>query len=378
MSSKVRVVFVIDGLREDGAQKALYLVCKHLDQDRFQVSVISLSHHQDMLSKFHQLGIRTIVLGIRYPWQIGRLVALYRLLRKMQPTIVNTLLSRSNSLGVLVAALAQVPIILASVRVCYPPERWARTLRERAVFRLVDCVTVVSSSTRQLVIEELRVPADRVQLVANGIDMNECTSIVDRTDLPFVSLHPEEYVVGTVGRLHNQKGHRYLIEAAQRVLRTIPDVHFVIVGDGCLDDQLRAMACSLGVADRMTFTGRLAHDLTLSMISRMDLFVLPSLYEGMPNALLEAMALGRPVVASAVDGNLDVVVDDETGVLVPPGDATALVNAIVGLVQDDILRARLGCAARNRVQSEFTAQKMVERLTTIYHDLMSTKLEGPL
>jgi glycosyltransferase involved in cell wall biosynthesis len=373
-SSRIAVVFVIDGLRDDGAQKFLYLVCRGLDRERFQLSVIGLSHRRDKFSDFCRIGVPTTVLGIRYPWHIGRLFSLYRLLRNAHPTIANTVLSKSNVLGVIAAALARVPIIVASVRNNRPPPRWAHALWERLVFKLCDCVTVVSSSIGRLVVQEMSVPEHKVRLVVNGIDAGIPKRIVAHTDLPFALPQPEGYLVATVGRLHPQKGHRYLLEAAQRVVRIMPDAHFLIVGDGCLDGQLRERARRLGMADQVTFTGRLPHEVTLKIVSEVDLFVLPSLYEGMPNALLEAMALGRPVVASAVDGCMDVIVDGESGLLIPPSDIDSLAEAMIRLLRDDALRERLGRAARTRVESEFTVQRMVKRLTGIYEDLLSTRL----
>ena len=159
----------------------------------------------------------------------------------------------------------------------------------------------------------------------------------------------------------------YLLEAARR----LPDVRFVCVGDGELRDQLGADADRLGVADRVTFVG-FRRDMD-ALLGACDLVVLPSLYEGLPLALIEAMAAGRAVVATDIGGTRELVMDGETGILVPPRDPTALAGAVQRVVGDDALARRLGSAGRERVFRLFSAATMVGRVVGEYDRILGSR-----
>jgi len=167
-----------------------------------------------------------------------------------------------------------------------------------------------------------------------------------------------------VGRLGQEKGHQHLLKAATLV----PQATFVIAGEGPLRESLEAQAKQLGIDGRVKFLGH-REDIQ-DLLAICDVFVLPSLSEGLPVSVLEAMAASKPVVASAVGGNKEVVIHGETGLLVPPADPTALATAIQSILSDPGFAARLAAAGNERVQKQFSAETMVGKITQIYDELI--------
>jgi glycosyltransferase involved in cell wall biosynthesis len=179
------------------------------------------------------------------------------------------------------------------------------------------------------------------------------------------------HVVGTVGHLHPIKGHRHLLDAARVVSAKWPRTKFLFVGDGPLDHELRSIAAAHGIADHVVFTG--FRDDVATLLGLMDVFVLPSLDEGMSHALLEAMAFGKPVIATAVGGNREVIDAEHTGLLVPTGDPDALSRAVLGLLEDPERAARLGNAARVAVHARFSDRRMAEEYFAVYGRLLTRR-----
>jgi glycosyltransferase involved in cell wall biosynthesis len=181
-------------------------------------------------------------------------------------------------------------------------------------------------------------------------------------------------VVAVVAGLNNQKGHRYLFEAIPSVARRHPQILFLLVGDGHLRESLKTLARELGISRHVEFLG-MRHDVP-SILQMSDLFVLPSLFEGMPLSVLEAMAAGKAVVATDVDGTKEVVVDGETGYLVPPRNAEQLARRIDDLLSDDDRRRLFGKQGRERVATTFTTEKMAHAYALLYQELLLHRTSG--
>jgi glycosyltransferase involved in cell wall biosynthesis len=186
-------------------------------------------------------------------------------------------------------------------------------------------------------------------------------------------LDPTRPVIGTVGRLEERKGHALLLAAARTMRALAPEgrPQIVLVGDGPLRAPLGAQAAALGIAADVVFLGALAD--VRPALAAMDVFVLPSRAEGMSNALLEAMAAARPIVATAVGGTGEVLDTDRTGVLVPAEDAEALAAAVLGLLAEPVRAARLGAAARRAVEDRFGSHRMIGRLEQLYSERLAAR-----
>lgn len=265
--------------------------------------------------------------------------------------------------GLLSAILARVPVIVATLQlfVDLPYDRSTR-LQQRLIARGIGRYIAVSRESAARLRDAFRLPAGKIEVIHNAVPTRPFARAAD-PELHATQGRGGPPVVLTVARLDAQKGLPYLLEAATLV----PEAAFVIAGDGPERARLEALARDLGLGDRLVFLGRRG-DIP-ALLASCDLFVLPSLYEGLPLAVLEAMAAGKPVVATAIGGTDEAVAHGETGWLVPPGDPAALAGAIRALLADPPLARRLAKAGNARLRREFSAETMVARVEALYDAL---------
>jgi glycosyltransferase involved in cell wall biosynthesis len=242
---------------------------------------------------------------------------------------------------------------------------------DRALARLTHRAVAVSASTRDFLVRQRHVPAERVRLIWNGAPLDEFAPVGPeraRAARRSLGLPVDAPVLGTIGRLSEQKGHRVLLEALPALARARDELRVVIVGDGDLLDPLRQKAAALGLAERVVFAGHRAD--VPDLLGAIDVLCLPSLYEGTPLALFEAMAAGKAIVATAVDGNAEVLEDGRTGLLVPARDPAALAQAVLRVLEAPTLRARLGAAAR-QASRDYDIETTVRRLEALYDEVLA-------
>jgi glycosyltransferase involved in cell wall biosynthesis len=229
------------------------------------------------------------------------------------------------------------------------------------------CADVVLANSRE-VAHHVRArqgcPPHKVRLLPNGIDIERYAAAGPLPD-------PGRPVVGTVIRLERIKGPDCFLEAAHRIAAEMPDVRFVVVGDGSLRPGLERQRAALGLEERLSFLGE-REDITEVLLT-LSVFVLPSDVEGMSMALLEAMAAGRPIVATGVGGNVNLIRHEETGLLVSPRQPGEMADAVLRLLKEPQWAARLGSAAQASARSRHCADAMVRELEAIYHDLLKAK-----
>jgi len=373
MSDRISIVHLITELGTGGAQVALFRLLAGLDRDRFVLNVACLYHGDGAVAgQIRALGIPVTDLGMAGKARLDALWRLDRLLRRERPLVLHSWMFHANLAGRLVGRGAGVPVVITSRRNVNIGGGW-RERCKRWTAGLDEGVIAVCEGARQAEIERTGVLPDKVVTVYNGVD------------LPFVVPDPQAVarmrrafgvptqglLVGTVGRLHPQKGFASLLAAVARVRERLPAIRLLLVGDGALRRDLVARAEALGLAEVVTFAGSRGD--VPEILAALDLFVLPSLWEGLPNAVLEAMAAGLPVVATAAGGTPELVVDGETGLLVPPGDVTALAEAIERLLRDAGLRRKMGEAGRKRVEGHFTIEQTVAQTVALYETLLRQK-----
>ncbi len=250
---------------------------------------------------------------------------------------------------------------------------WGR--HEYALLRLTrsipDRVIAVSEAVRQVALERERMDPDRTSVIHNGIAALEESSVDRRSVLRQLGLGEDALVVGMVSNLNRAvKGVRYFVEAIPQIVKREPRARFVILGRGDEKEALANLATELGVADYLVLAGY-QEDMA-RFYSTMDVSVLTSLTEGLSIALLESMSHGLPVVVTRVGGNPEVVLDGETGFLVPPKDTTAFAEKVIRLLQDPDLRARMGSAGRIRVDREFRLGDVAVRYLRVYEELLNS------
>ncbi len=366
----MRIALFAPLLGTGGTQRHLQQVVEFLDRSRFTPHVYTLRPGGEVEDELRATGVpvTSLSVGARLgsPGSVAAILRAARALRRARVDIVHGYQWRPAFVGAVVGRLAGVPLLLASKRSLTGTDSRARHAWRR-IGRQVDTVVVNADALRTEGMElGMRC---RWELLQNGVDIDRF-SVGPAGPGPkaALGLDPQRPVVGTVGRLEERKGHDQLLIALRTMLATSNGngsrPQALIVGDGPLRDALARHAAELGVADSVRFLGGVA-DVRPSLAA-MDVFVLPSRAEGMSNALLEAMAASRPVVATAVGGNGEVIDAGRTGGLVPADAPEALAGEVAMLLKDARRAATLGSAAHEYVSTRFGARAMVARLEELY------------
>jgi glycosyltransferase involved in cell wall biosynthesis len=278
-------------------------------------------------------------------------------------------------LGAAAARLAGVRVI-ACQRHLRLSDRRAHEWGTRLTHRLAHRVLVNSEAIRDHLLAAGRVAPEKIVVIRNGLsDAAERGALDDSGRakrraalLRELNLDEGAKLIGLVARLQPVKGHRYFIEAASRIAAVEPKAHFLLVGDGALRREIEEQAARLGAGDRVHLLGD-RNDAAL-VPAGFDVAVLASLHEGLPNAVMEAMAAGAPVVATAVGGTTELILDGATGFLVPPADADALARRILDALRNPEWSARMAAQGRQRVLSQFGMRRMVESVEQLYDELV--------
>jgi glycosyltransferase involved in cell wall biosynthesis len=267
----------------------------------------------------------------------------------------------ANIFALPAAALARVPVRIGNRREINPDKTQAQIAMQRAAYAFAHKVVANSRAAADRLLLE-RVPSRKIAVIANGLNLGQFRSRPAPAALRKVVV---------VANLRPEKGHDVLIDAAAVVRQRFPDATFEIVGDGPERERLEARAAARGVSEAFAFLGH--RDDVASRLEAADIFVLPSRSEAFPNAVLEAMATGLPVVASGVGGILELVDDGRTGLLVPPDDAAALSERLCRLMADAAVGAALGAAARAEVESHYSFDRMVAAFDDLYSTALASR-----
>ncbi len=363
----IPVSYLITELSTGGAQNALLRLLARLDRNRFSPAVACLYNGDRAIAReIRALDVQVFDARMRHKADWTALLRLYRWVRQVGPTILHTSLFHANLPGRVLGRLAGVPIIVCSERTMAMESEWRYRLN-RWTIGLVDRVTTVSANVRDFCISHIGLPGDKLVVIYNGVELPEEPVASPQKTRIALDLPPYKLVVGAVNRLDSVKGVAFLVQAFARV----EGAHLVVIGDGPERATLASLAENLGITNRVHWAGHRRN--AAHLLPAFDLFVQPSLYEGLPNTTLEAMAVGLPVVATAVGGTPEAVVNGETGLLVPPRDPSALAQAITRLLQAPDLRRKMGQAGRERVVQLFSVERMVARTERLYAELLAEK-----
>jgi len=368
-SAPIRVAYVIDNLRRDGAQKHLVDLVNGLSERGYEQRVYCLNDSVNA-EIVHLLSAeaRVVIVGKLQLVTLTGLARLFAEFRRWHPLIVQTFLPFGNTIGCTVAHLANVPIIASSIRARNVDKRGWQFLFDRVTVRWVDAVVFNSRQVIPFAIAKEGVRAEQAVYIPNGVKVEHQDGSLRvsriRSELGITSATK---VTGMVGRLYPQKGHHFLLTAFARVLEEIPDAVLLVVGSGPLRHELRAKAARLGIAGRVHFLGERAD--VPGLLACMDVYVQASLWEGMPNAVMEAMAAGKPVVATGVDGTRELITHGETGWLVEPSNAEAIADRIVYVLNNVAEAKCIGAAAIQRVATDFSVDNMISGYDRLYRGL---------
>ena len=366
----IRILFIIPTLDRSGAEKQLTLLATRLPRDEFQVEVCALTRGGPYEAELRAAGIPVTVLGKRLKLDPVAALRLSRLIGRGKFDIVHTWLFAANWHGRAMAWLRGVPILVASERCA---DEWKGSLEltlDRVLAPRTDAIVVNSRAVLDFYGSH-GVDPSKLVLIPNGI-MPDAPPVIDRAAvLQEFDVEPDAQVLGYVGRLWPQKRVRDAIWAVEVIRNIKPKIMLLVIGDGPERMDLIDYAEKVEIDDRIRFLGH--REDVPRLMAAMDVLVLPSEFEGMPNSVMEAMNAGLPVVASNIPGNNELVVEGETGFLVPIGDTKALASRVNQILDDGVLRARLGQAGQRRVRDLFAVEKMVGAHATLYRELAVKK-----
>jgi glycosyltransferase involved in cell wall biosynthesis len=365
---RTRVVYLAHTFEVGGAEDVVLNLVRHLP-DRFEPIVCCIHDLGPIGHEIRAAGIQVTALGLnpglRRPWDVGRI---RRFLRRTRPRIVHTFLLPASLYGRLAAMLARVPVVIGTEMNVYERKRQHHALAERLLMSGTDRVVAAAQSVRDFYIRQIHADPAKVDVIYNAVDWDHLHRTVDRDTMrQSLGIPAAAAVVAVIGRLTEQKGHRYLLDALAHT-PSLERAHLVVAGDGDLGESLRDRAAALGLGSRVHFLG-VRRDVG-NLLHAIDLFVLPSLWEGLPLALVLAMGAGVPVVSTRVGGVPEVVEDGRTGLLVPPGDAEALGHAVARLIGDPALARLLADTARAEVRPKFGVDSYVDSVVGLYDRLL--------
>ena len=376
---RIRIFAVIAASGAGGAEQVFATLLQRLNPERFEVTV-ACHGEGSMLETYRRNAVGVSSFDLVDLRRVTTITKLAAMMRESRSDVVHTHLWTADVLGGMAARLARIPRVVSSVHGAYflpigvTGVRRMRRLAFSRIYRFIylRCDRVIAVS--RYVADDLatrpgvRVAHDRIRVVENGVDIDDPDRMIatgmgssDR----WGSGSPR---IAVVANFFPYKGHRYLIQGIPAVLAEFPRARFVLAGEGESRPSMTALAEQLGVAERVTFTGEISD--ALDLIRKSDLFVLPSVSsEGLPITLVEAMALGRPVVTTRAAGIPEIAEDGVTARVVAPRDAEALSSAIVSVLKDRHFAGRMAAQARAVARERFSADRMARRTEELYLEL---------
>jgi glycosyltransferase involved in cell wall biosynthesis len=371
-SRRIKLLQIIDSLNAAGAENVLLSLLSQLDQAHYDITVTYFTPGP-WVSRIAATGAR--LHRIRYYNRFDPLIwpQMLRIMRAEKPDIVHTHLFKSDLYGGLSAWLTHVPVRISTL---HNADHWRKvrllSLLARRIVSHYHAFVAVSPEVKNFVCQTTGLASHQIITIPNGVDVEAFAARDNREQTrQSLGILADAPVVGIVGRLEEQKGHSYFLQAVAQIISAVPKARFLVVGDGTLRTALEQQAEQLGVADHALFLG-MRSDIP-NLLSAMDILVFSSLWEGLPIALLEGMAARLPVVATRAGGMSSVVHDGQTGLLVSPADPDELADAITTLIQHPQLAHAMGTAGQQRVRTQYSEQAMVDQVTDLYERLLSDK-----
>jgi glycosyltransferase involved in cell wall biosynthesis len=372
----VRVVYLTHTLAVGGAEELILNMVARLPRDRYEAIVCCFENPPGPIGlEIAAHGIAVVPLGIAPGWRHPLAWwTIVRYLRRARPQIVHTFMLPASLYGRSAAVAASVPVIIGTEVNIYERKRRHHILIERLLAGRSACVVASAESVKRAYVQQLGISADAVRVIYNAVNWDRLRATETAHDVrAHLGIPDDSLVVGVVATLQDKKWHRVLLDAIAGTAG-LEHVWLMLVGDGPERGPLEAYATTLGIRERVTFCGT-RRDLG-NVLPAMDVFALPSLWEGLPLALLLAMGAGRPIVATRIAGIPEVVTDGETGLLVEPGDAQALGSALARLCNDEQFRTRLGASARAIARERFGADAYNRQITAIYEEFLQRSAAG--
>ncbi len=374
MENKFKILYVFAALPVGGAEQVLVTELEGLDKNLFAPMVCVISEKGPVGELIEGMGLPVVPLlrMKKNQFDYNIIWELKNLMLRERPSIVHTHLYDGGKYGRIAARMAKVPGIVHTAHNVYVKRRTKYHLINRILSSFTDRIIAVSKAVKESLVRYDRINREKIQVIYNGIDLSKFGGPLTKNEVRVeLGIKPDEYVIGVIARLEEQKGHRYLLEALSHIPEHLASLKILIVGDGQLRSALEAETKKRALSSNVFFLG--TRKPITPILKALDLFLLPSLWEGFSMAILEAMAAGIPVIATMVGGAGEVITSGKDGRLIPPGDAQSLAEAIKDalLHKDKYLEmARIG---RERVGQNFSQDKHMEALQTLYLQILTEK-----
>ena len=358
-----------EGSRMHGVKRLFAWMIPRFDPERYNVSLVSLRKKDLSEETLESFGVDITYLH-KSKYDPSTLPALLKVISRKKIDVLHLHGYGATTFGRLAGALRRIPVVLHEhANLTSTP--WFQQVADVVLERFTDVAIAVSESTAEFVVKARKVRPGRVFVVYLGAPLDEFSRGRSADDVAAVrrehGIAPSDFAVGTITRLHDSKGNSFLVEAARKVVDARPNAKFLLFGEGPLLDALKAQAQSLNLGDRFVFGGFVKD--VARLLHGFDMSAFPSLWEGTPLTVFEAMAASRPIVATDADGLVDVLTDEHDAIIVPKRDAQALATAIIFMMDEPETRARLAANARetaNRFDIASFVRKM-ERLYDVLH-----------
>jgi glycosyltransferase involved in cell wall biosynthesis len=371
----LKVLLVYYEPRQSGQTTHVLSLVKGLDRSRYDISVILPNHLEKTIETFRQAGVRVYPLSMRkILWKPDAIIEFLRLAHQEKFDILHV---HSQEAGLITRVLTPFTGVKRTI---YTPQtidihhvkwHWLYIFFERILSNVTDKIISVNKADRKRLLK-WGIPAEKVVIIPNSIDLKQFNDNIDtfavRSQL---GLNEHNPVVMQVGRLSTQKAPCAFVDGAYIIAQEHPDVQFVMVGDGPLEDKVRGHIKELGMSESIKVVGW--YDNAFELISSADIVTLTSRWEGTPFSLLEAMAWSKPVIATKVNGCSEMIIDGITGFLVPPGDINAWSSRVIELLNKPELAKGFGQLGNERVNRFFSKDIMVNQIESLYNQVACEK-----
>lgn len=364
---KIKLSFVISGSEIGGSEKMVLLMAESLPAETFSPPVVfAIKGTGKFTEELSRKSIRNFVFNLKAnPFEFIRL---FRAVRKESPDIIHSFLFYGNLAGRITGRLLKTPAVISSQRSTDPWRTKLHWLADGFTSRWADLIISNSFAGKKALTEKAGIPVEKIEVIPNGIKFDKASVAYRREDF---GIKASERIVGTVGNLRSPKGHKHLVSAAPLILKKFPNVRFMIVGEGDLKRKLVEQAEKTGVAERFVFAGFIPS--AAEVINLFDVFAFPSLWEGCPVSLLEAMGRGKPCAAFSVGDIPFIIEDGVNGLLIPPESPEKLAEGIISLLEDGKRSGQMGENAKKRVETEFSFDAMMRKYTAAYEKAVDLK-----
>lgn len=376
-SKKINISYVVPMLHVGGAERQLCELVKNLDKEKFRPIVCCIMEKGYFFEELQKHSIEACCLNAKSKRNlISHLITILRLItlmRREKVKVVQTWGFNAGVLGKVAAKIAKVPVM---VNIEHSTGEWQeshfKNLINRILLLVTDKTISVAERQKQFLVRNKGYDVNKVEVIYNGVDLSYYDLSKSRFTLRAeLAIPPNAPVVGILAALRPEKAHTVFLQAAKKVLEIMPATYFLIVGDGQERERLEHFSEELGISKRVIFTGFRAD--TVDILQLFDVSVLSSfpVVETFPMTILESMAMAKPVVVTDVGGLSEMVINDRTGLVVPPNNPELLAKGIIRILKDPVLARKMGEAGRKLIEENFTIEKMVEGYQMLYERLLA-------